>query len=93
MAPCPVELDRPAWALTFEPCSILGIHQHPSPPLGPREFRLHLNATFSVSATNIGTLEGRNIAPIEASHELETPATVLTCSSARILWLVLPATS
>lgn len=30
IAPGPVELDRPAWALTFEPCSILGIHQHPS---------------------------------------------------------------
>ncbi|KAM5516150.1 hypothetical protein FOXYSP1_03101 [Fusarium oxysporum f. sp. phaseoli] len=30
MAQGPVELDRPAWALTFEPCSILGIHQHPS---------------------------------------------------------------
>lgn len=30
MAPGPVELDRPAWALTFEPCWILGIHQYPS---------------------------------------------------------------
>ncbi|KAI1067493.1 hypothetical protein LB506_004317 [Fusarium annulatum] len=91
MAPGPVELDRPAWALTFEPCSILGIHQYPSASWA--------SGLSSSSQCHVFRLVIVTILDVSQFIEFNSSVSCFIPDQlssdhphARILWLVLPAT-